>query len=144
MQSVATLTSNPQVWFGLALGAFLLFAFRVDNAARALGLTVVDPEESGEKRSFSLRDLAKLSLVVVGLLAVLYVLKRLDFLATLAVLLTICLYIWFTGYRSKIRRLQNLGLAATENAVLLSAFILAISSLFVGLAISAWLQRGAP
>ena len=144
MQSVATITSNPEVWFGLAVGAFLLFAFRVDNAARGLGLTVVDPTKSGEKRDLSLLDLAKFALVIVPLLAALYVLKQLDFVVTLSVLLILCLYIWFTGYRLKIRRLQKLGLAAAENAILLSTFTLAISSLFVGLAISAWVQRGAP
>jgi hypothetical protein len=144
MQAVANLTSNPQVWFGLALGAFLLFAFRVDNAAKGLGLTVVDPAKGDGKRDFSLLDLAKFALVVVPMLAVLYVLKQLDFVVTLVVLLILCLYIWLTGYRLKIRRLQKLGLAAVENAVLLSTFTLAISSLFVGLAISAWIQRGAP
>ena len=71
-------------------------------------------------------------------------LKQLDFVVTLAVLLILCLYIWFTGYRLKIRRLQKLGLAAADNAILLSTFTLAISSLFVGLAFSAWVQRGAP
>lgn len=144
MQSVATMTSNPQVWFGIALAAFLLFAFRSDNAARGLGLIVVDPTQTAERKNFSLFDFAKFVLIVVPLLAVLLTLKKMDFVVTLAVLSGVCLYMWLTGYRSKIRRLQKLGLAPAENAILLSAFTLAISSLFVGLAISAWIKRGAP
>jgi hypothetical protein len=144
MQSVASIASNPQVWFGLGVGALLLFAFRIDNAARGLGLTVVDPTKSSEKRDFSLLDSVKFVLVVAPLLAALYVLKQLEFVVTLAGLLILCLYIWYTGYRLKIRRLQNHGLAPAENVILLSTFTLAISSLFVGLAISAWIHRGAP
>ncbi|QOW22024.1 hypothetical protein [Novilysobacter avium] len=144
MESFANLASNPKLWFGVSLAAFLLFAFRADNAAKGLGLTVVDPTTSDAKPKFSLLDVAKLGLVLAPILALLYVLKQISFVITLSLLLALCMYLWFTGYRSKIRRLQTLGLTAAERNILLSTFTLAVSSIFIGLAISAWIKRGAP
>jgi hypothetical protein len=143
MHSFASFISNPQVWFGISLAAFLLFAFRVDNAARGLGLTVIDPTKTAAKRDFSLLDLAKIALVIGSVLAVWYTLKKLDFMVTLALLFVLCAYLWITGYRSKIRKLQRTGLSSIENATLLSLFTLSTSSLFIGLVMSAWKSHGA-
>ena len=144
MQSVAKLISNPQIWFGVSAAAFLLFSFRADNAARGLGLTVVDPTKTAPQRDFSLLDVAKLASVIVPVLAVLYVLKQVNFAVTLFLLLVLCMYLWFTGYRLKIRRLQALGLSTAESAILLSTFTLAISAMFIGLTIVNLAKRGAP
>ena len=144
MQSLANLTSNSQIWLGVSLAAFLLFAFRADNAARGLGLTVVDPTKAAKQKNFSLIDVAKLGLVVVPILAVLYVLKQVNFAVTLSLMLVLCMSLWHTGYRSRIRRLQTLGLPTAETVILLSTFTLAISSMFIGIAIAAWVKRGAP
>ena len=143
MHSFASFISNPQVWLGISLATFLLFAFRADNAAKGLGLTVVDSTKTAAKRNFSLLDLAKIALVIGSSLAALYTLKKLDFLVTLALLFVLCAYLWITGYRSKIRKLQKTGLRSIENAILLSLFTLSTSSLFVGLAMSAWKSHGA-
>lgn len=144
MQAVATIISNPQAWFGLAFAALLLFAFRANRAAKALELTVVDQTRKREKQAFSLLDAGKLVVLVAALLAMLYALKRLDFVVTLAVIIGLCLHTWLTGYRSKIRRLQKLGLSATDNAILIATFTTAVSSFFVGLAMFAWIQHAAP
>jgi hypothetical protein len=144
MQSIANLTSTSELWFGISFCALLAFAFGADNSAKRLGLTVIDSTKTTTRRDFSLIDFVKLVLAVGLVLAVWYILKRLDFWVTVAALFALCAYIWATGYQSKIRTLQRAGLSTVASVGLVFLFTIATSSLLIGLAISAWAKRGAP
>ena len=144
MQSIANFTSSSELWFGISFCALLAFAFGADNSAKRLGLTIIDSTKTTTRRDFSLIDFVKLVLVVGLVLAVWYMLKGLDFWVTIAMLFALSVYIWATGYQSKIRTLQRAGLSSVASVGLISLFTIATSSLFIGLAISAWAKRGAP
>ena len=144
MEVVAYFISTPQPWYALSLCTLLLFAFRADSAATALGLTIVDPSESPTSTKFSLREMVQLFAIIALVLAAVYVLKRSEFSLTLAALLVLCGYIWVTGYRNKIRLLQKTGLSSVNSVVLVSLFTIFSASLFVALAMSAWTMRSAP
>jgi hypothetical protein len=144
MQSIANLTSSSELWFGISFCALLAFAFGADNSAKRLGLTVIDSTKTSTRQDFSLLDFVKLVLGVGFVLAVWHILERLEFWVTIATLFALCVYIWVTGFQSKIRKLQRAGLSSIASVGLISLFTFATSSLFIGLAMSAWAKRGAP
>ena len=143
MQLIANLTSTSELWFGISMCALLAFAFGADNSAKRLDLTVIDSTKTTTKRDFSFIDSVKLVLAIGLALAVWYILKRLDFWVTVALLFALCVYIW-AGYQSKIRTLQRAGLSTVVSVSLISLLTIATTSLLIGLAISAWAKRGAP
>ena len=144
MESIEYLISTPHTWYALSLCALLLFAFRADSAATGLGLTVVDPGQDSASTGFSFRVMLPFAAIFASILVVLYVLKRAEFLLTLATLFAICSYIWLTGYRTKIRLLRAAGLSSGNTVVLVSLYTAFTASLFAALAMSAWARHGAP
>ena len=144
MQSIANVFLSSSAWLAISFAALLAFAFGADYSAKRLGMTIIDSTKDAGQKTFSPVDMIKLILVISLTLALLYLLKRLDFWVTAALIFALCAYIWLTGYRSKIEVLMRAGLPTFQSIVLTSLFTVAASSLFVGLTISAWNKYGAP